>query len=56
MAYDLGGNWDSLAVRHWALNNFPEDKARELFITYPDNAPSIIEANIANPVTVAGPI
>lgn len=54
MAYDLGGNWDSLAVRHWALNNFSEDKARELFITYPDNAPSIIEANIANPVTVAG--
>ena len=39
---------------HWALNNFPEDKARELFITYPENAPSIIEANIANPVAVAG--
>lgn len=54
MAYDLGGNWDSLAVRHWALNNFPEDLAQELFITYPENAPSIIEANIANPVAVAG--
>lgn len=54
MAYDLGGNWDSLAVRHWALNNFSEDLARELFITYPENAQSIIEANIANPVAVAG--
>ncbi len=54
MAYDLGGNWDSLAVRHWALNNFTEEKAKELFITYPENSPSIIEANIANPVTVAG--
>ena len=32
MAYDLGGHWNSLAVRHWALNEFPEDKARELFI------------------------
>ena len=54
MAYDLGGNWDSLAVRHWALNNFSEGLARELFITYPENASSIIEANRANPVAVAG--
>lgn len=54
MAYDLGGNWSTLAIRHWALNEFPEDKARELFITYPDNAPSIIEANLEQPVKVAG--
>lgn len=54
MAYDLGGKWDTLAVRHWALNNFEEEKAKELFIEYPENAPSIIEANIANPVQVAG--
>lgn len=54
MAYDLGGNWDSLAVRHWALNNFSEELARELFTVYPENASSIIEANIANPVAVAG--
>jgi penicillin amidase len=31
MAYDLGGNWSSLAMRHWALGNFSEEKARELF-------------------------
>ncbi|MDW0118019.1 penicillin acylase family protein [Sporosarcina thermotolerans] len=54
MAYDLGGNWHSLAVRHWALNNFPEEQARELFVSYPDNAPSIIEANLKTPVEVAG--
>lgn len=54
MAYDLGGNWSSLAVRHWALGEFPEDKARELFIEYPEDAPSIIEANISNQVKVAG--
>ncbi|MCZ2260384.1 penicillin acylase family protein [Sporosarcina sp. G11-34] len=54
MAYDLGGNWDALAVRHWALTNLGEGKAKELFIEYPENAPSIIEANIANPVKVAG--
>lgn len=54
MAYDLGGNWDKLAFRHWALQNFSKDKAKELFITYPENASSIIEANIEKPVAVAG--
>lgn len=54
MAYDLGGNWSSLAVRHWALGEFTEDKAKELFIQYPEDAPSIIEANINQQVKVAG--
>lgn len=54
MAYDLGGHWDTLAVRHWALNEFEEDKARELFIDYPENARSIIEENVKMPVQVAG--
>lgn len=54
MAYDLGGNWNALAFRHWALQNFGEDKAKELFMKYPENASSIIEANKENPVAVAG--
>lgn len=54
MAYDLGGNWDSLAVRHWALNTYEEEKAEELMITYPEGARSIVEANKAHPVAVAG--
>ncbi len=54
MAYDLGGNWNALAFRHWALQNFGEDKAKELFIKYPENASSIIEANKENPVAVVG--
>ncbi|MGE7950105.1 penicillin acylase family protein [Lysinibacillus sp. NPDC093688] len=54
MAYDLGGNWNTLAFRHWALQNFDEEKAKELFIKYPKNASSIIEANKENPVAVAG--
>jgi len=49
MAYDLGGNWNTLAFRHWALQNFDEEKAKELFIKYPENASSIIEANIKKP-------
>ncbi|MGD7043159.1 penicillin acylase family protein [Jeotgalibacillus proteolyticus] len=53
MAYDLSGNWSSLAFRHWAVGAFPEDKARELFITYPENAPAVIEANKNNPVDIA---
>lgn len=54
MAYDLGGHWNTLAVRHWALNEFPEDKAAELFINYPENAPAILAANKQQPVQVAG--
>lgn len=54
MAYDLGGNWSSLALRHWAINEFEQEKVEELFITYPEDAPSIIEANLSNPVAVSG--
>lgn len=54
MAYDLGGNWSTLAIRHWALNEFGENKAKELFITYPKDAPAIIEANLRKQVNVSG--
>ncbi|WP_153722204.1 penicillin acylase family protein [Sporosarcina cascadiensis] len=54
MAYDLGGRWQPQAFRHWALNAYPEDKAKELFITYPENAESIMTANKENKVEVAG--
>ncbi|MGG0642361.1 penicillin acylase family protein [Sporosarcina gallistercoris] len=54
MAYDLGGKWTPQAMRHWALNQYPEEKAKELFITYPENAESIMEANMKNPVQVTG--
>lgn len=52
MAYDLGGHWDTLAFRHWALQAYGEEKAQELFTSYPKEARSIIEANLANPVAV----
>ncbi|TDL33160.1 penicillin acylase family protein [Jeotgalibacillus sp. S-D1] len=54
MAYDLGGNWSTLAFRHWAVQEFPEEKSRELFIHYPEDAPAIIEANRKHSVQVAG--
>ena len=54
MAYDLGGNWNLQAFRHWALQNYSEQEVEELIFSYPDEARSIIEANIKNPVQVAG--
>ncbi|WP_274308379.1 penicillin acylase family protein [Solibacillus daqui] len=46
MAYDLGGNWNQQAFRSWALQNYTEEEAKELFVEYPENAKSIIEANL----------
>lgn len=46
MAYDLGGNWNQQAFRSWALKNYTEEEAKELFVEYPENAQSIIEANL----------
>lgn len=45
MAFDLGGNWEDQAFRQYLLQNFPEDKAYDLFPTYPKDAPYIISKN-----------
>ncbi|MFE8694809.1 penicillin acylase family protein [Cytobacillus sp. FJAT-53684] len=44
MAYDLGGHWESQAFRYYLLQNFPEEKAYDLFPSYPTDAPYIISA------------
>ncbi|WP_431028244.1 penicillin acylase family protein [Lysinibacillus sp. LZ02] len=54
MAYDLGGNWSLLAFRHWALNHLSEEQVAELIVDYPEEARSIIEANVESEVQVAG--
>ncbi|MEK3854596.1 penicillin acylase family protein [Cytobacillus sp. FSL H8-0458] len=48
MAYDLGGHWESQAFRYYLLQHFPEDKAYELFPSYPEEAPYIIGKNNLN--------
>ncbi|MFE8699483.1 penicillin acylase family protein [Cytobacillus sp. FJAT-54145] len=48
MAYDLGGHWESQAFRHYLLQNFPEDKAYDLFPSYPKDAPYIISKEDLN--------
>ncbi|WP_425509061.1 penicillin acylase family protein [Virgibacillus doumboii] len=50
MAFDLGGHWERQAFNYYALNNFAEEKAYELFPTYPEDKPTIIsedEVNVA---------
>lgn len=51
MAFDLGGNWERQAFNYHVLDQFPEEKAYELFPVYPENRPTIIEdgeLNIVN--------
>ncbi|ASV66635.1 penicillin acylase family protein [Cytobacillus sp. FSL W7-1323] len=42
MAFDLGGHWKDQAFRQYLLQTFPEEKAYDLFPTYPEEAPTII--------------
>lgn len=48
MAFDLGGHWEDQAFRHFLLQNYPEEKAYDLFPTYPKDAPYIIDAEDLN--------
>lgn len=43
MAYDLGGHYETQAFNYYALDQFPEEKALELFPVYPENRKTIIE-------------
>lgn len=54
MAYDLGGNWGAQAFNHWALQNFTEQQVQEFMTKYPEDAATIVEANLQTPVEVAG--
>ncbi|KMK77028.1 penicillin acylase family protein [Alkalihalobacillus pseudalcaliphilus] len=42
MAYDLGGHWESQAFRQYLLQEFEEEKAFDLFPSYPAETPYII--------------
>lgn len=42
MAFDLGGHWEDQAFRYYLLQSFPEEKAYDLFPSYPEDAPYII--------------
>ncbi|WP_100012443.1 penicillin acylase family protein [Lentibacillus sediminis] len=42
MAFDLGGHWERQAFNYYLLNRYDEEKAYELFPSYPENKPTII--------------
>ncbi|KGX84299.1 penicillin acylase family protein [Pontibacillus litoralis] len=43
MAFDLGGHWERQAFHYYLLQTLPKEKALELFSTYPEQAPTIIQ-------------
>src|SRR5690625_1286158 len=45
MAFDLGGHWERQAFNYYLLSTFDEDKAYELFPTYPEGRMTIMEEN-----------
>ncbi|PAV30920.1 penicillin acylase family protein [Virgibacillus profundi] len=45
MAFDLGGHWERQAFNYYVMNNFEEEKAYELFPSYPEEKPTIIGDN-----------
>ncbi|GGD24584.1 penicillin acylase family protein [Pontibacillus salipaludis] len=42
MAFDLGGHWERQAFHYYLLQQYPKQKAYELFSSYPEEAPTII--------------
>jgi penicillin G amidase len=44
MAFDLGGHWQGQAFRYWALKNLREEKAFDLFPSYPEDATEILSS------------
>lgn len=48
MAFDLGGHWEDQAFRYFLLQNFPKDKAYDLFPSYPKDAPYIVSKDVLN--------
>ncbi len=43
MAFDLGGHWEQQAFNYYLLQQFDEEKAYELFPSYPRDKPVIME-------------
>ena len=44
MAFDLGGHWEGQAFRYYLAQNFSEEKALDLFPSYPKDGPTVIQA------------
>ncbi|UFJ41433.1 penicillin acylase family protein [Brevibacillus humidisoli] len=53
MAYDLGGHWEGQAFRYYLLQHFPAEKAFDLFPSYPEDAPVIVQIAQQHPIDIA---
>ncbi len=45
MAFDLGGHWERQAFNYYLLNKYSNEKAYELFPTYPEGKMTIIDGD-----------
>ncbi|MGV3487712.1 MAG: penicillin acylase family protein, partial [Tuberibacillus sp.] len=43
MAFDLGGHWEGQAFRYYLLDHYSKEQALDLFPSYPDGAPTILQ-------------
>ena len=53
MAFDLGGHWKGQAFRYQLAQQFPADKALDLFPAYPVDGATIIQAAKDHPLDVS---
>lgn len=52
MAYDLNGNWQGQAFRHWLAQHVTEEEALDLMPVYPEDGPVILELAQDIPVDI----
>ncbi|MCD8510990.1 MAG: penicillin acylase family protein [Bacillus sp. (in: Bacteria)] len=44
MAFDLGGHWEGQAFRYYLAQNFTDDEVLDLFPSYPEDGPLVLQA------------
>lgn len=52
MAYDLTSHWQGQAFRYYLIQNYSEEKAFELFPSYPEDGAKVIQAIKENPLDI----
>ncbi|WDF02551.1 penicillin acylase family protein [Shouchella hunanensis] len=52
MAYDLSGNWQGQAFRHWLAQHVTEEEALDLMPAYPNDGPVILDLAKSVPIDI----
>lgn len=53
MAYDLGGHYKGQAFRYYMAQHFSDEKVLELFPTYPEEGPTVLQALRENELDIS---